>query len=107
MAGGKPHLYCVINNPAKHGNQALIVNVTGNTRGDKSCQIYIGEHKFIKKLSGIAYWGAETKLCTDIEWEIKNGRWQKTDDFSPEIIERIRRGASVSPDFPPVFLKFL
>lgn len=94
------HTWVVISEPAKDGDNVLLVNfssVKPGVRFDQACVLEAGEHRCITKRTFVYYHFARVEPARELERKISCG--EATSPYppvSPEILKRIREGAAVS-----------
>jgi len=105
-ASRKMHLKIVITDPDPD-NMVLVVSVSTIYQGafhDNSCEIFPGDHSFIKNPSYVSYQYAMELDAVKILDEKFKGYIIQKEDVSLELLERMQRGARLSK-FLPVYLK--
>jgi CTP:molybdopterin cytidylyltransferase MocA len=99
---GEDHLWIVINDPAAHGNSALIVNIsTLRPRADTSCLLHRGDHPFIRHDSYVRFGSARAVSCQDVGHLFAARRLRPHQSASATLVARIRAAALASTKFPP------
>lgn len=105
---GEHHLWLVINNPAAHGDVALIVNVTTlRLEADSTCIVAPGEHPFIKQDSYVRYSGARRVRVADLTDAVRRGLLKTHQAAGQALLEKVHAGAQASPHLPRELLAWL
>ena len=89
-------------------NKALFVNVTTKTDNkDATCILKIGDHNYITRDSVINYFDAKIALIADLEKAISNKMFVLQNPASDVLLQRIQKGALISPFLPLKYLKYI
>ena len=105
----KKHLFFVLNNPVnpRQWDVVLASVSTLRRRADKTCILSPGDHSFISTQSFIEYASCRTESALHIGKMLKSGEWERKDDASSELLNRIIEGAFRSPHTKPRVFEFL
>ncbi len=95
---GENHLWIVLNEPAGHGDIALIVNVsTLRPNAETTCILEPGEHPFITRDSYVRYGSARRADAADLAEALRNGLLKPHRATTKAFLEKVRAGAKASP----------
>lgn len=98
------HLWIVASDPRRNPLRVLIVNLTTHVVGhpfkETVCLLDVGDHPFVKHPSCVNY--ADSRLVTDAQLTslLARDRIVLVDALAPKVLDRIRRGASLSRKIP-------
>jgi hypothetical protein len=100
------HLYIAISDPLD--NKIIVVNVTKKRAGkDCTCELNVGDHRFIITPSIINYADAKDLDHKKLEEYLEAfGDQENNESVSPELLLRIVEGVHTSESFPPKYLKY-
>ena len=100
------HLYIII--AIVDDNEAILVNVT-TKKGDKddTCILSVGDHDFIKRESVINYRDTTKTSISNIKKAIGMRTFTPQDPVSDDLLQRIQKGALISPFLLPKYLKYI
>lgn len=107
-ASSKMHLKIVITDPDPD-NIVLVVSVSTIYNGifyDNTCELFPGDHSFIKNPSYVSYQYAMELDSVKILNEKFKGYIIQKEDISLELLHRIQRGARLSKFLPLYFKKY-
>ncbi len=105
---GTHHLWVVINDPTRHSNTALFVNVTTMSAiAETTCVLQAGDHPFITHQSWIRYASAKTALVAELDRLEAGGMIIRQPAASTNLVARIRAGAKASPRLALKFVALL
>jgi hypothetical protein len=94
------HLWIVISDPAKDNGRVLLVNFSSVKPGvpfDPACVLEVGDHPYITQETFVYYRSAQVQSNKDLERQVSSGKIRfPYDPVSPEILKRIREGATKS-----------
>jgi len=91
------HLWIVLSDPEQDPRRILIVNLTTVRDGsDPACVLHVGDHHFVRHDTCVSYAGAKVVSGADIERLFQAKALSHNVAVSPEVLERIRRGAGDS-----------
>ncbi|MHC5055762.1 MAG: hypothetical protein ACYTKD_13715 [Planctomycetota bacterium] len=92
------HLFFVLSDPSVDREHVLVVPVMAWDADYKesTCLVDPGEHPFIKHTSYVNYGCAELAPADLIEERLVSGEFRTREPASPELLEKIRRGAEQS-----------
>lgn len=95
---GEDHLWIVINEPAKHGHAALVVNIsTLRAEAETTCVLQRGEHVFIRHESYVRYQSARAVKTSDFARLPQAGYFKPHQPASVALLDKLRAGALASP----------
>lgn len=98
---GSHHLWVVMNDPAAHGGEAVIVNVSTQRLGaETTCVLGKGEHPFIEHDSYVRYQSARKVSVKNLEAAVKAGLLKPRTAASTALLAKIQAGAQASPLLP-------
>lgn len=98
---GTHHLWVVVNDPAAHGGEAVIVNVSTLRPGaETTCALSKGEHPFIQRDSYVRYQSARKVSVKNLQAAVKNGLLKSRTAASAALLAKIQAGAQASPLLP-------
>jgi len=93
----KKHLFIVLTDPCPTAGDVLMVNVSSVRPGhDTACQLFVGDHPFIKRDSFIEYALARIELAQKIQNGVTNGALAPRADLDKAIFARVCHGLTVS-----------
>ena len=98
--GTPAHLWFVLSNPALDSGQVLIVNISsckGAYTEDSTCILEPGDHPFVKRASFVYFAKARCPSVAQLEAGFQKELFRFLEKATPELLERIRRGALSSP----------
>ena len=97
---GSLHLFAILTDPDEHDSMlaAMVTSVKPGRAFDKTCILNVGDHRFIKHESYIAYVIAETPRVMHVHNMIRKNSFICDDDFSQTALERITDGVFDSPE---------
>ncbi|MFP4381618.1 MAG: hypothetical protein ACLFUS_14045 [Candidatus Sumerlaeia bacterium] len=95
------HLFIIISDPQQDPENIVLANFTSwESRKDQSCIVEATEHPFLSHKSCIYYRERRTLSIKQFEASVKIGAIIPKEAVSPELLNRIHKGASVSPFLP-------
>lgn len=98
---GSHHLWVVVNNPAAHGGEAVIVNVSTQRPGaETTCVLSEGEHPFIQHQSYVRYQSARKVGVPALQAAVKAGLLKPRAAVNAALLAKIKAGAQASPLLP-------
>jgi hypothetical protein len=104
---GKPHLYIIISDPAKHAGKFVVVNLTSSQGGKFAYTLKPGQHPFIIKDSDVNFGDAISTTDVVVAQRIAQGEVKMFDPMPTAIVDDVARIALTHPAFPPIFRKLL
>jgi hypothetical protein len=100
------HLYIIISPVIDE--KVLFVNVTTRKEfKDDTCILKKGDHDFIRHESVINYADATESDVSLIREAIANKIFKPHTPVRNDVLDKIQKGAYVSPAFPPKYLKYI
>jgi hypothetical protein len=91
------HLWVVISDPDAYPDAVLVVNLTTYTFDHEGvCLISAGEHPWVRHKTCVAYEFARTLTRAQLQSLSSDNQLQKQASVSPELLQRIIHGASLS-----------
>ena len=92
------HLFFVMSDPSVDRKRVLVVPVMtwDADYKESTCLVDPGEHPFIRHTSYVNYGCAELASADLIEERLASGDFRARESASPELLEKIRRGAERS-----------
>jgi hypothetical protein len=91
------HLWIVISDPRKNANRVLLVSMTSHdVSKEHACLIDAGEHPNVTHKTCISYKPARQTALENLDRLRDSGYLKMQPPVSPELLERIRRGVSLS-----------
>ena len=107
--GRKKHLFFVLNEVEDKREWSVVLAPVSSMRekGDSTCILKPGDHPFIKHKSFVEYGQCRTDSLTHLEQQVKSGNWERKDDASQRLIERIIDGLFDSPQTKPRIQKLI
>ena len=104
---GKSHLFFVLNDP-KDEEEVVLASVSSMRRlADATCLLEPGDHPFIRHESFLDYRLCRTYPRTHLEPLVGSGYFERREDASEDLIERIIDGAFRSKHTKPRILALL
>ena len=103
---GGAHLCVCLTSPCEKGNILVVTIISYKPGFDKGCLLCLGDHKDIRWDSCASYADAKKIYGTATEKLIGDGTYGVTDNVSPELLSRLRRGLFASGDTPPFILEY-
>jgi hypothetical protein len=102
------HLWVIFTDTDAYPDTVLIVSLTTYTVDQEdTCIIGVGEHTFVRHETCVAY-GRTKKTSRQALCALRDcGRIVMQDPVSPEIVNRIRQGASRSRRIPREFIEIM
>ena len=100
-AGINNHLFIIISDPSADPNRIVTANFTSwGPDTDQSCVVEVGEHRFVKRRSCVYY--GESRLITLAQYDrfLAASLLAPHDPVTGALLDRILRGAAVSPHLP-------
>lgn len=102
--GTTKHLFAIVLDPTQlegYGSKpcVIMVGVTSIKEGvphDDACELLQGDHPFIKHPCYVDYRYARIEQAEAVERHIQNGLFNEKEDCSPELLQRLVRGALTS-----------
>jgi hypothetical protein len=102
------HLWIVLSDPSVDSENVVIVNLTTHTLGEEQhCVLKKGDHPFLKHKTAVRYWQAKTLSVVEFEVLVKKNLLRPNAPLSPELLDRIRDGASQSTSCRLAVARFL
>src|SRR5690242_17903142 len=99
LAGGAAdrHLRVIISDPGIDPERVLFVSMTSyDITKEDVCLLEVGDHPFVKHRTCIAYGDAKEAPLEALIQLRDAGHLRPSEPVSPELLERIRRGISLS-----------
>jgi hypothetical protein len=110
LAGGAAdrHLRVVVSNPAADPEHVLFVSITSyDVTKEDACLLDVGDHPFVKHKSCIAYGFAKDAPLATLLSLLSAGQLRMSDPVSEPLLERIRRGISLSRDIKQKYIDIM
>jgi len=103
------HLWIVISDPAANPTDPVVIVSLTTHRGnvDETCVLNVGDHPFIKHATSVFYAKAMSWPKGRLEGLARSGRVEIREPLDPEVLGRIRVGASESWRIPEGCRKIL
>jgi hypothetical protein len=91
------HLWIVISEPGKNPNRVLLVSMTSyDVSKEDACLIGAGEHPKVTHKTCISYKPARQTSLEKLDRLRDSGYLKMQEPVSPELLQRVRRGVSLS-----------
>jgi hypothetical protein len=90
------HLYIVVSDPSQDNENILIANVTSDGSWDDSCVLVPGDHPSIKHESYVNFQRAKCVTRDGIRSGHDSGIFSFDVALSPEVLDKVRKGAGNS-----------
>jgi hypothetical protein len=91
------HLWIVISDPGKNPDRVLLVSMTSyDVSKEDVCLVDAGEHPKVKHKTCISYKPARQTSLENLDRLRDSGYLNMQEPVSPELLQRIRRGVSLS-----------
>jgi hypothetical protein len=102
------HLWVIFSDTDAYPDTVLFVSLTTYTVDQEdACIIGAGEHKSVRHETCVAY-GRTRKASSEALCSLRDcGKIIMNDPMSPEIVNRIRQGASLSRRIPREFIEIM
>jgi hypothetical protein len=95
------HLWMIISDPKLNRDQVVLVNFTSwQCIHDQTCIVSPGEHPYLAHRSVVYYPEPMIKTLKNLEQSDRVGLLQYHENLSPQLLEKIQRGALCSPYIP-------
>lgn len=102
------HLRVIISDPNIDPDRVIFVSVTSfDITKEEACLLHVGDHPFVKHKSCIAYWSATEAPRVALLELREAGQLTANIPVSSEVLDRIRRGASLSRDIKRKYLELM
>jgi hypothetical protein len=104
------HLWVIISDPERDPEHVVQVNFTsldetappGDPYNDRSCVLTAGEHQRIIHPTCVNYAGVQITTVSHLEWRRGKRDLTLRNPVTPQVLERIRRGAKISQHIIPL-----
>ena len=91
------HLWIVISDPGKNPDRVLLVSMTSyDVSKEDACLIAVGEHPKVMHKTCISYKPARQTSLEKLDRLRDSGYLKMQEPVSPKILQRVRRGVSLS-----------
>ena len=97
------HLFVLLNDPATHERQVVIVNLSSLKKGrpfDPACQLYPQDHPFVTRDSYVNYGFARVVAASQRVAAVRQGRLVPMEDMDAAVVDRICHGLLASRHTP-------
>ena len=109
----RKHLFIVLTDPAqvldfdeKHSLLVGVYSITPESRHDPACELYAGDHAFIRHKSYVHYARARIEPSQAILNGVKKGVFVQKDMLVEDIFARVCKGLVESRFTPPIIVSF-
>jgi hypothetical protein len=102
------HLWVILSDPGLDPDRVLFVSLTSHdvTKEDV-CLIAAGEHPFVQHQTCVFYEDIREAPLAVLDRLRDSGRLQPREPVSADLLDRIRRGVSLSRDIKLKYIEFL
>jgi len=102
------HLRVIISDPSIDSQQVLFVSMTSyDVTKEDVCVLDVGDHPFVKHKTCIAYATAKHASLVELIKLRDTGQLRPSEPVSAAVLERIRRGVSLSRDIKRKYIDLM
>ena len=105
--GGIDHLWIVISDPAAHGGDCVVINLTESSHGKFSYTLKPGQHRYIYKDSDVNFGDAFKTGVAELNRQVGAGLAKPHDPLDLKIVKEIIERAKTHVAFQPILRKLL